>query len=64
MITYHAGMLVNQTDTIIDSLRKSSVLKLAIVDFQKAYSIFNAYPNMYQNWGVAYFRNNNLDSAE
>ena len=64
MITYHAGMLVNQTDTIIDSLRKLTVLKLAIADFQKAYSIFNAYPNMYQNWGVAYFRNNNLDSAE
>lgn len=64
MLTYHAGMLVNQTDTIVDSLRKSSVLKVAITDFQKAYSIFNDYPNMYQNWGVAYFRVNNLDSAE
>jgi len=64
MITYHGGMLVNQTDSIVDSLRKSNVLKLAIADFQKAYTIFNAYPNMYQNWGVAYFRLNNLDSAE
>lgn len=64
MLTYHGGMLVNQTDTIIDSLKKSNTLNSAIKDFEKAYSIYNSYANMYQNWGVAYFRSNKIDSAE
>ncbi len=64
MLTYHAGMLVNQTESIQDSLTKSITLKTAIDDFEKAYSIYNSYANMYQNWGLAYLRNNNLDSAE
>ena len=64
MLTYHAGMLVNQTDSIQDSLTKSNTLKTAIDDFEKAYSIYKSYANMYQNWGLSYYRINNIDSAE
>lgn len=64
MLTYHGGMLVTQTDSIQDSIQKSTALKLAVKDFEKAYKIYPAYSNMYQNWGLAYLRNNNLDSAE
>ena len=64
MLTYHGGMLVSQTDSIQDSIQKSTALKLAVKDFEKAYKIYPAYSNMYQNWGLAYLRNNNLDSAE
>ena len=64
MLTYHGGMLVNQTDTIVDSLRKAKTLNAAIRDFEKANSIYNSYANMYQNWGVAFFRSNKIDSAE
>ncbi len=64
MLTYHAGMLINQTDSIQDSLTKSNKLKTAINNFEKAYSIYKSYANMYQNWGLSYYRINNIDSAE
>jgi hypothetical protein len=64
MLTYHGGMLVSQTDTIQDSLIKVNTLKSAIDDFEKAHSLYTSYANMYQNWGLTYFRINNIDSAE
>ncbi|MFM7016321.1 MAG: tetratricopeptide repeat protein [Bacteroidota bacterium] len=64
MLSYHGGMLVTQTDSIQDSIQKSTILKLAVTDFEKAYSIYPSYSSMFQNWGVAYYRLNNLDSTE
>ena len=64
MLSYHGGMLVTQTDTIQDSIQKSEVLRGAVKDFEKAYKIYPSYASMFQNWGVAYLRLNNLDSTD
>jgi hypothetical protein len=55
--------LVSESDTIPDSLRRVNSLRQAILYFEKAYSIYTDFTTMYQNWGGAYYRLNNIDSA-
>ena len=64
MLYYHGGMLLTQSDAIQDSIQKNNLLRMAVNDFNKAHQIYPDYASMYQNYGLAFYRLNNIDSAE
>ena len=64
LLAFCGMTLVPESDKILDSISKVKNIKLALNYFRRAYSIYPKYVPMYQDWGGAYFRLNNIDSAE
>ncbi len=56
--------LVTAADSLTDSIAINNALSEAQVYFRKAYSIYPNYAMMYENWGLSYYRQNKIDSAE
>jgi protein O-mannosyl-transferase len=55
--------LVNSTDKMNDSASIHEKLIASLPYFRKAYAIYPDFGTMYQNWGLAYYRLNMIDSA-
>ncbi len=55
--------IVNENDTLADTLAREGKLLEAITYFENAYKIYPGFETMFQNWGGAYYRLNKIDSA-
>jgi protein O-mannosyl-transferase len=64
LLTFYASTLVSETDTIADPALVKEQLMEAIPYYEKAFKIYPEFSSMYNNWGLAYYRLNNIDSAE
>jgi tetratricopeptide (TPR) repeat protein len=55
--------IASELEGVSDSLMRNQSAREAIAYFERAYKIYPDYANMYQDWGAAYARINNIDSA-